>query len=148
ANGFDLNRHWDEVDLRRKEMLERMPEIWYAKKTILHYIAAGGTIELMLNLHNTETVEYLQTQADDPAVQGRMQLFLEKLSADTSFDPTSAKVRIGGNPDNTTNVLYPEAKIPVLLIEQRISAGKKLGRQPTVEDRILFGKHLIRIMAE
>ena len=59
-----------------------------------------------------------------------------------------AKVRIGDNPGNTTNVLSKERKIPVLLMEQRISAGKKLGRQPTVADRILFGQKLIALMAE
>jgi hypothetical protein len=148
ANGFDVNRHWDEVDLRRKEMLERMPEIWYAKKAIVNYVEGGRQIDLLVNLHNTETVEYVQTQADDPAVLSRMQLFLDKLMAETSFDPTSAKVRVGDNPRNTTNVLYNERKIPVLLMEQRISAGKKLGREPTVADRILFGKKLIAIMAE
>jgi hypothetical protein len=148
ANGFDINRHWDEVDLRRKELLERMPEIWYAKKAILNYVDAGGKIDLMVNLHNTETAEYLQTQADDPAIQTRMQLFLEKLTAETSFDPTPAKVRMENNPSNTTNVLYQERRIPVLLMEQRISASKKLGRQPTIDDRILFGKQLIAIMAE
>jgi hypothetical protein len=148
ANGYDLNRHWDIVDLRRKEMLERMPEIWYAKKAILNYVDGGGKIDLLVNLHNTETVEYLGTQADDPAVQGRLQLLQDKLVAETSFDPTSARVRVGENPSNTTNVLYQERKIPVVLMEQRISAGKKLGRQPTVEDRLLFGKKLIAIMAE
>ena len=147
ANGFDLNRHWDEVDFHRKEALERMPEIWYAKKAVVNYVNAAGNIDLLVNLHNTETAEYLQTEADDPAVQARMQLLLDKLIAETSFDPTSAKVRIGDNPRNTTNVLYKERKIPIVLMEQRISAGKKLGRQPTVDDRIRFGRKLIAIMA-
>src|SRR5207302_8141654 len=114
---------------------------------IVNSVDSGGTIDLMVNLHNTETAEYVQTQVDDPAIQARMQRFLEKLTTETSFDPTSAKVRIGDNPGNTTNVLSKERKIPVLLMEQRISAGKKLGRQPTVDDRILFGKQLITIMA-
>ena len=34
ANGYDVNRHWDEVDLRRKRFLTLMPEIWYVKKAI------------------------------------------------------------------------------------------------------------------
>ena len=63
ANGYDLNRHWDEVDLRRKELLQRMPEIWYAKKAIVDFVDSGRQIDLMLNLHNTETSEYLETQA-------------------------------------------------------------------------------------
>src|SRR5207244_2685538 len=132
ANGFDLNRHWDEVDLRHRALLERIPEIWYAKKTIASYVDAGGKIDLMVNLHNTETAEYLQTQVQDPVLQAQMQLFLEKLIAETSFDPAPAKVRLADK-DNTTNVLYQERKIPVLLMEQRISAGKKLGREPTAD---------------
>ena len=32
ANGYDVNRHWDEVDLRSKSHLERMPEIWYVEE--------------------------------------------------------------------------------------------------------------------
>ena len=31
---IDVNRHWDEVDLRDKRSLARMPEIWYVKKSI------------------------------------------------------------------------------------------------------------------
>jgi hypothetical protein len=31
ANGYDVNRHWDEVDLRQKRYLALMPEIWYVK---------------------------------------------------------------------------------------------------------------------
>ena len=30
AHGYDVNRHWDEVDLRNKELLRLMPEIWRA----------------------------------------------------------------------------------------------------------------------
>ncbi len=41
ANGYDVNRHWDEVDLRSKSHLERMPEIWYVKKAILGLVNAG-----------------------------------------------------------------------------------------------------------
>ncbi|MDB5319265.1 MAG: hypothetical protein JWN40_896, partial [Phycisphaerales bacterium] len=63
ANGYDVNRHWSEVDLRSKQLLQLMPEIWYTKKAIV----TAGRIDLMLNLHNTETAEYLDTQADDPA---------------------------------------------------------------------------------
>jgi hypothetical protein len=46
------------------------------------------------------------------------------------------------------NALYREARVPVLLLEQRIATGKKLGRRPTVEDRRTFGKDLIATMAE
>ncbi len=34
ANGYDVNRHWDEVDLRDKEKLRLMPENRYVKRAI------------------------------------------------------------------------------------------------------------------
>lgn len=147
ANGYDVNRHWDEVDLRRKEFLERMPEIWYVKKTILGWVDSGRKIDLMLNLHNTETSEYLDTQADDDPTLKIMQRFFDALVAKTTFDP-SQKLRVNHNPGNTTNYLWNERKIPVLLMEQRIGTSQKLGRRPTVEDRLGFGEQLINVMAE
>ena len=41
ANGFDVNRHWDEVDLRQKRYLAEMPEIWYVKKAIVSRVDSG-----------------------------------------------------------------------------------------------------------
>src|SRR5262249_43980753 len=67
ANGYDVNRHWDEVNLRDKRLLARMPEIWYVKKAIYAQMDSGPKIDLLLNLHNTETNEYLQTMAGDEA---------------------------------------------------------------------------------
>lgn len=147
ANGYDVNRHWDEVDLRRKEHLERMPEIWYVKKAIFGYLDAGRKIDLMLNMHNEESGEHLDTQVDDAATLKMMQRFYDSLAAKTSFDP-SQKLNIKKEPGNTTNALWKERKVPVLLMEQRISTSKKLGRRPTVEDRLAFGRPLIAAMAE
>lgn len=147
ANGYDVNRHWDEVDLRRKEYLEWMPEIWYVKKAILGWVDSGQRIDLMLNLHNTETSEYMDTQADDEPPHQLMHRFFDALIAKTTFDP-SQKLRVNNTPGNTTNVLWKERKVPVLLMEQRIGTSKKLGRRPTVEDRLAFGKQLITVMAE
>jgi hypothetical protein len=147
ANGYDVNRHWDEVDLRGKEFLERMPEIWYVKKAILGYVDSGRKINLMLNLHNDELPEYLDTQSDDEPTQQLMQRFYDALVAKTSFDPNQ-KFRVSDKPGNTTNFLWKERKVPVLLMEQRIGTSQKLGRRPTVEDRLAFGKQLIAVMAE
>ena len=147
ANGYDVNRHWDKIDLRRKEFLERMPEIWYVKKAIFGYLDAGWKIDLMVNMHNEESGEHLDTQVDDPARLKMMQRFYDSLSARTSFDP-SQKLNIKKSPGNTTNVLWTERKVPVMLMEQRISTSKKLGRRPTVEDRLAFGRQLITVMAE
>jgi hypothetical protein len=147
ANGYDVNRHWDEVDLRGKEFLERMPEIWYVKKAILGYVDSGRKINLMLNLHNDEVPEYLDTQSDDEPTQQLMQRFFDALVAKTSFDPNQ-KFRVSDKPGNTTNFLWKERKVPVLLMEQRIGTSQKLGRRPTMEDRLDFGKQLITVMAE
>ena len=77
-----------------------------------------------------------------------MQLFHEKLVAETTFDPSGPNLRVSSAPGNTTNVLFQERKVPVLLMEQRISTGKKLGRRPTADDRLAFGAKLIVVMAE
>src|SRR4029078_2499834 len=76
ANGYDVNRHWDEVDLRRKAFLIQMPEIWYVKKAISADVDSGPRIHLTINLHNTETAEYLATLADD----GPSRVLVQKLS--------------------------------------------------------------------
>jgi hypothetical protein len=141
GNGFDVNRHWLEVDLRRKEFLERMPEIWYTKKAIV----SAGRIDLLLNMHNTETGEYLDTMVDDPTVFKRMKRLEDLLTAGSSFDP-STKLATKKMPADTTNSLYVEYKIPAMLMEQRIATSKKLGRRPTVADRLDFGKQLISAM--
>lgn len=146
ANGYDVNRHWEKVDLRRKEFLERMPEIWYVKKAIYGHLDAGGRIDLMVNMHNEESGEHLDTQVDDEAVLKRMQRFYDMLSEQSTFDP-SQKLNIKKLPGNTANYLWTERKVPVLLMEQRISRSQKLGRQATVEDRLAFGGQLVRVMA-
>jgi hypothetical protein len=147
VHGYDVNRHWDEMDLRRKELLERMPEIWYVKKAVFGYLDSGRKIDLMLNMHNEESGEHLDTQVDDAETLKMMQRFFDALAEKTSFDP-SQKLNIKKQPGNTTNVLWNERKVPVLLMEQRISTSKKLGRRPTVDDRLTFGSQLITIMAE
>jgi hypothetical protein len=147
ANGYDVNRHWDEVDLRRKEYLERMPEIWYVKKAILGHVDAHHTIDLLLNLHNTETAEYLETQASDEPARTLMNTFFDNLVTTTTFDPEQ-KLRFNDQPDHTTNSLYQQRRIPVVLLVQRIGTSKKLSRRLTVQDRLEFGKQLITVMAQ
>jgi hypothetical protein len=147
ANGYDVNRHWDEVDLWRKEFLLRMPEIWYVKKAIFDCMDSERKIDLMLNLHNTETAEYIATQADHEPTQKLMQRFFEALVARTSFDP-SGKLRFNDTPANTTNCLWKDRRVPVMLMEQRIGTSSKLGRRLAVQDRLAFGRQLITVMAE
>jgi hypothetical protein len=147
ANGYDVNQHWQQVDLRHAEFLRLMPEIWYTKKAILTAAASGRGIDLMVNMHNTETGEFLDTEADDEANLTLMRRFESLLVEKTSFDP-SRKLTVGKHAPDDTNSLYAQKKIPVLLMEQRISTGKKLGRHPTTADRLEFGRQLIAEMAE
>lgn len=147
ANGFDVNRHWDEVDLRQKRLLQLMPEIWYTKKAICSYLDAGRPIAVMINLHNTETAEFLQTQADDPAARARMDRISERLIKETSFRPSRGPT-YGTKADGSANVLFAEKGLLINLMELRIAKDPQTGRPPTAADRREFGAKLIRIMAE
>ena len=79
----------------------------------------------MINLHNDEMPEYLETQAEDEPTLGMMRKLSENLVAKTSFDPTK-EIRPGVRPDHTTTSLYQERRIPVLTMEQRIGTNRKL----------------------
>ena len=147
ANGYDVNRHWDHVSLQSKEDLRLMPEIWYAKRAIYAWAESGRPTDLMVNLHNTETTEYVETNATDTTSREHIQKFFDLLSSKTSFDPSRPLV-LTTVPTTSTNSLYLQKRIPVLLMEQRISPGKKLGRAATVQDRQKFGQELVRCMAE
>ncbi|MFN3653378.1 MAG: M14-type cytosolic carboxypeptidase [Armatimonadota bacterium] len=146
ANGYDVNRHWDEVDLRAKDLLASMPEIWYTKKLLLAEVDAGRAIDLMVNMHNTETAEYVDTLADDPASRALVERFQQSLVNRSSFDPSRPPTF--GTGRGTTNSLYQEKRIPVLLMELRIGTSAKLGRRPSVDDRLRFGRDLVVSMAE
>lgn len=148
ANGFDPNRQWDEVDLRDRRWLERLPEIWYVKKALLEQ-QTRRPIDLALNLHNTETGEYVDTMADRDETLVRMHRFFDLLMAKTTFDPAVPKLTLfRSGPGNTTNSIWREAGVPMMLMEQRIGPGKKLGRRPTTEDRLEFGARLIALLGE
>lgn len=149
ANGYDVNRHWDAVDLRRGEFLRKMPEIWYTKKAIVAAAAARGGrgIDLLVNMHNTETAEYLETHAQDPEGVAAVTRLYERLVADTRFDP-SRKLGTRKDATSTTNALSRQHGVPVVLMELRISTSRKLGRRPTVQDRLEFGRELVGAMAQ
>ena len=149
ANGYDVNMHWREVDERHPEFLRLMPEIWYTKKAILTCADAPGGhgIDLLVNMHNTETAEYLDTEAKDEGTLKMMRRFDAMLAERTSFDRSTPLTVRQLAPDDT-NSLYGQRGVPVLLMEQRISTSKKLGRRPTTQDRLDFGKQLVQVMAE
>lgn len=147
AHGFDVNRHWDEVDLRRKVFLERMPEIWHVKKALVAHLDSGRRVDLMLNLHNTETAEYLSTMADDAGIRALVGGVSGRLTREAGFRPSQGPT-FGVAPDGTANVLHAERGVPIVLMEQRIGRDPITGRPPSAEDRLAFGAKLARIMAE
>lgn len=147
ANGYDVNRHWDAVDLRRPQFLKMMPEIWYAKKAIVSAHRGSAPIDLLVNLHNTETAEYLETQAKEEKSVAAFRRLHEILVKEASFDP-SRPLAVTEKPTTTTNSLARTHGVPVALMELRIGTSRKLGRRPTVEDRLAFGRALVIAMAE
>lgn len=147
ALGYDLNRHWDEVDPAQPDWQRRMPEIWAVKRALFGHLDRGGRIDLVLNLHNTETAEFLETQVTDPALRKRLERLHDRLAAQTSFDP-SRPLSVRRQPMSDTNCLYHQRRVPVALMEQRISFCPKLGRRPTVQDRLNFGRELVLALAD
>ena len=150
VNGFDPNRQWDEVDLRDPRWLERNPEIWYVKKAILAQ-QARQPIAIALNLHNTEMNEYLDTMVDAEPQLSMLHRFFDLAVQRTSFDPSRPKLTVslpGSGPGNTTNVIWREAGVPMMLLEQRIGPSRKLNRIATTADRMTLGRELIALMAE
>ena len=146
ANGFDVNRHWDEVKLNSKQDLFNMPEIWYLKKSIAALRGMGLTIDLLLSMHNDENPEYLNWFGEEKSYANLVHKLQYRLESENSFDPSTPPEQ--SNHSSTIGALYDEMKIPVMLMEQRIGFSKKLKRQPSLEDRLTFGKKLIAIMAE
>jgi murein tripeptide amidase MpaA len=144
AYGYDLNRNWDTVDP------VRMPEITAALSAILKWLDQGGRIDFFLSLHNDEIDEYL---TGPPSLKfsplGRK--VLEELTQTTSFDPSHRYEEdydrvIPPQPGrmDVLEGLYYKHSIPAFLMEQRIGYVGKLGRCPTVNDRLEFGKGLVK----
>jgi hypothetical protein len=147
AFGYDVNRHWDKVNPRDGQWAGRMPEIWSAKRSILDWLDAGNRIDLMVNMHNTESTEYLQGQVDVVAAREQLRHFSDVLTERTTFAP-SRPLSFVSTPSNSTLALWKERAVPVLLMEQRVGFNPKLQRRPTVEDRLAFGRELIVAMAQ
>ena len=148
ANGYDVNRHWEEVDLRDPKSLAAMPEIWYMKKAIVDFARSERPIDLLLYLHNEEDNDWISgAPVSDPAFQKLVERFYDLLMAETTFD---GRQRPSNRPDSlsgTSLALYQAAKVPAVLMEQKVTMNKRLGRLPTAADRVEFGKALIRCMA-
>jgi len=150
-NGYDLNRNWDAVDA------SKMPEIAAQRKAVLDWVDSGRRIDLFVTLHNTETAEYLEGPPSDPG-SGHAELMrrlFRILRDETTFSPTrgpehSAASTTPGKPGRmtVTQGLYHDRRIPAFLIEQMIGFNSRLGRYPSVEDRLRFGTNLVKAMEE
>jgi hypothetical protein len=148
-NGFDLNRNWDAADD------ERIPEIAAQRKVILDW-ADRRKVHLFLSLHNTETSEYLEGPPDPKGEHRPLaERFFEALEKRTSFAPTrtlssAAETTAAGKPGRMTvnQGLWRDRQLPAFLMELRISRHPRLDRLPTAEDRMDFGRGLVRAAAE
>jgi hypothetical protein len=149
ANGWDFNRHWDEVDLRDPMWLQQTPEIWYYKKAVRDYVANGHKISLFVHLHNT-IAEYMTARATTPEDVPHLERFSEILVSKTQFDPTRPMRLMRGfeHRDDAPKSWWMEYGVPIVLIELRIAPGKKLNGSPTAEQRTAFGRELLEAMAE
>lgn len=148
VNGYDTNRQWDLVDLRDKQWLRKMPEIWYVKTAVLAQ-QARQRIDVMINLHTDESNEYAETLVDAEPEAGMLDRLYAALAAQTTFDPSRPKItRLTSGLRNSTIVLWNEAHVPIATMERRITSNKKLRRSATPEDNLTFGRQLITTMAE
>ena len=141
-NGYDLNRNWDLVDP------VKMPEIAAQRKAILDWVDGGGRVDFFLALHNTESGEYLE---GPPAFRALGEKVLAALKDSTTFHPKSPlrlqpETTTPGKPGRMTvnQGLHHHRKLPAMLMEQMVEFNSRLGRCPTVADRLEFGGGLVR----
>lgn len=144
AYGYDLNRNWDSNDP------VKMPEITAARNTILNWTEQGGRIDFFLSLHNDETNEYL-IGPPSPEFRTLGRRVYDELTRTTAFDPSHdyeeepgmVKASEPGRME-VDQALYYRHSLPAFLMEQRIASGRKLGRCPTADDRMAFGRGLVK----
>ena len=141
--GYDLNRNWDTNDP------VKMPEITAARNAILNWAERDGRIDFFLSLHNDEMNEYL-IGPPSPTFRPLGQKVFDELTRTTAFDPSHAYEEEPGKapPEpgrmQVDQALYYQHSLPAFLMEQRITHVGKLGRCPTIDDRMEFGKGLVK----
>ncbi len=145
-NGYDLNRNWDTIDP------QKMPQIAAQHRAVLEWVDSGHRVDAFLSLHNTESNEYLEAP---PGFRPLCQRIFDILKSTTTFNPTGPLRDPGesttpGKPGrmNVGQGLYHERKLPAMIMEQMVEYNSKLGRCPTVADRMEFGAGLARAFAE
>jgi hypothetical protein len=149
ANGYDLNRNWDVVDPKT------MPEITAERKAILDWVDSGRHIDLFLALHNTESEDYVEGPIEAGGAQVRaLAARFQKLLDETGFFHSPKGPRNAGATTTpgmkgrmTVNQgLFHDRRIPAFLMEQMVQWNPRLGRLPTVQDRLDFGAALARVL--
>lgn len=146
-HGYDLNRNWDTVDPKA------MPEITSQRKAIFDWVDSGRPVHLFISLHNNDTFDYIQGTA---ALQEIAERLLKQLAERTTFDDATA-ARGEPAPRTTAGMpgrmsinqaLFHERKIPAFLMELKLDPNPRLGRRPTMNDRMEFGAALAEAMME
>jgi len=142
-HGYDLNRNWDTADPANPESRRLMPEICAAKQALLK----DGAFSLFLTLHNQETGGWLSGSERHPDLATRFFAALKDKtvlgSAPRAPGPKPARGRA-----TVYEYLQREHGLPAFILEQGIAHDAILGRLPTSEDRLRFGRELARVMAE
>src|SRR6185436_8372853 len=95
--------------------------------------------------------EYLTAIAGEKGGAPAVQALFQRLGAETTFDP-SRPLALSPRPvaadPGSGGGMWADRGVSYCLMEQRIGPGRKLGRLPTIEDRLEFGRKLIQLMAE
>jgi len=139
-----VNRNWDSADPENPESRRLMPEICAARKAIT------GPWAVFLTLHNQESGEWLSSSVKHQAVADRLFALLQQKS---TFNPSEKGPRPPGStyaPGRASVYEYldREKGLPAFLMEQGITRSSKLGRLPTSQDRLEFGRQLIQVLAD
>lgn len=148
-NGFDVNRNWDTCGAGGDRDRELMPEVWHAKGAIGAWLDGGGRIDLFLTLHNQERGGWLSGSARHGDLAKRL---FEELKERTTCDlPGAGPAPTGPRPAAGRMTVYQyldlERGVPAFLLEQGVARDARLGRLPTSQDRLAFGRELAQAMA-
>lgn len=150
ANGYDLNRNWDQVDAAL------MPEIAAQKRAIAAWLNSGGNIDLFITLHNTESADFIEAplQAGGAPLQQRARRLQSALDQTGSFSPSGGPRDSGvsttpGKPGRMTvyQALHHQFQIAAFLMELRVERSPRLGRCPTTADQLALGAELVQALA-
>ncbi len=137
--GYDVNRHWDEVHPEDPEVWRKMPEIASGKRAVRDWLAGGHRIDLFLALHDTQFDSLSMAPGDHPRL-----LKLHKLMQAFRFSgPATA---VSSKASTVEGTLNREFGFPAGLIELGTVDLPSYGRYVTASDRVRFGADLARAM--